>query len=47
MSNWKQYLSSLYFNPKFPASYLAPKKKLYQIVNSQGKYKISRHRMRK
>ena len=46
MSNWKQYLSSLYFNPKFPASYLGPEK-LYQIVKSQGKYKIGRHRIRK
>ena len=46
MSNWKQYLSSLYFNPKFPASYLGPEK-LYQIVKSKGKYKIGRHRIRK
>ena len=46
MSNWKQYLSSLYINPKFPDSYLGPEK-LYQIVRSQGKYKIGRHRIRK
>ena len=46
MSNWKQYLSSLYFNPKFPASYLGPEKR-YQIVKSQDKYKIGRHRIRK
>ena len=45
MSNWKQYLSSLYFNPKSPASYLGPEK-LYQIVKSQGKYKIGRKRIR-
>ena len=46
MSNWKQHLSSLYFNSKIPASYLGPEK-LYQIVKSQGKYKIDRHRIRK
>ena len=46
MSNWKQHLSSLYFNPKFPACYLGPEK-LFQIVKSQGKYKIGRHRIRK
>ena len=45
MNDWKQYLSSLYFNPKSPASYLGPEK-LYQFVKSQGKYKIGRHRIR-
>lgn len=46
MTDWKQYLSSLYFNPKSPASYLGPEK-LFQIVKSQGQYKIGRHRIRK
>lgn len=46
MTDWRQYLSSLYFNPKSPASYLGPEK-LYQIVKSQGQYKIGRHRIRK
>ena len=45
MTDWKQYLSSLYFNPKSPASYLGPEK-LYQFVKSQGKFKIGRHRIR-
>ena len=45
MTDWKQYLSSLYFNPKSTASYLGPEK-LYQFVKSQGKYKIGRHRIR-
>ena len=45
MTDWKQYLSSLYFNPNSPASYLGPEK-LYQFVKSQGKYKIGRHRVR-
>ena len=30
MTNWKEYLSSLYFNPKLPSSYLGPEK-LYGI----------------
>ena len=46
MTDWKQYLSSLYFNPKSPASYLGPEK-LYQFVKSEGKFKIGRHRIRK
>ena len=46
MTNWKEYLSSLYFNPKVPSSYLGPQK-LYQLVKSQAKLKIGRHRMHK
>ena len=46
MKNWKEYLSSLYFNPKLPSSYLGPEK-LYQLVKSQAKFKIGRHRIRK
>ena len=46
MTDWKEYLSSLYFNPKLPSSYLGPEK-LYQIVKSHGRFKIGRHRIRK
>ena len=46
MTDWKEYLSSLYFNPKLPSSYLGPIK-LYQIVKSQGQFKIGRHCIRK
>ena len=46
MTNWKEYLSSLYFNPKLPSSYLGPEK-LYQLVKSQAKFKIGRHGIRK
>ena len=46
MSDWKTYLSTLYFDPKSPASYLGPEK-LYQYVKAKGKYKIGRHRIRK
>ena len=42
---WKEYLSTLYFDPKSPASYLGPEK-LYQYVKSEGKVKIGRHRIR-
>ena len=46
MSDWKTYLSTLYFDPKSPASYLGPEK-LYQYVKGQGQYTIGRHRIRK
>lgn len=46
MIDWKEYLSSLYFDSKSPASYLGPEK-LYQFVKSLGKLKIGRHRIRK
>ena len=46
MPNWKEYLSSLYFNPQSPGSFLGPEK-LYQLVKSEGKYKIGRYRIRK
>ena len=45
MTDWKEYLSSLYFNPKLPSSYLGPEK-LYQFVKSQGRFKIGRQRIR-
>ena len=40
MTDWKEYLSSLYFNPKLPSSYLGPEK-LYQFVKSQGRFKMA------
>ena len=46
LTDWKLYLSSLYFNPKLPSSYLGPEK-LYQIVKSYGGFKIGRHRISK
>ncbi|XP_053391513.1 uncharacterized protein LOC128554280 [Mercenaria mercenaria] len=46
MSNWKQYLSSLYFDPNCPVSF-AGVEKVYQYIKSQGKYKIGRPRIRK
>jgi hypothetical protein len=46
MSDWKSYLSLIYFNPKSPASYAGPGK-LYRYVKSDGKFKIGMHRIRK
>ena len=46
MADWKQYLSSLYFDPKSPAAYQGPEK-IYRLVKSQDKFKIGRHRIRK
>ena len=41
MANWKQYLTSIYFDVKHPASYAGPEK-LYKIVVKEGKFKIGR-----
>ena len=46
MSDWKSYLSLIYFNPKSPASYAGPGK-LYRYVKADGKFKIGMHRIRK
>ena len=46
MSDWQQYLSSLYFDFKSPASFGGPEK-LYQHIKDEGKYKIGRHRIRR
>ena len=45
MANWKQYLSSIYFDAKHPASYAGPDK-LYKIVSQEGKFKLGRHRIK-
>ena len=41
MSDWKQYLSSLYFNPKSPSSTYDLKEQ-YQTLKSQGNFEIGR-----
>ncbi len=45
MTDWKQYLDSIYFDPRNPASY-AGIEKLYKHVKSEGKHKIDRHNIR-
>ncbi|XP_041376897.1 uncharacterized protein LOC121389368 [Gigantopelta aegis] len=39
MSQWEQYLESLYYDAKHPGSYAGPVK-LYQAVKAEGKFKI-------
>lgn len=46
MADWKQYLPSLYFDLKSLAADREPEN-MYQIVKSQDKFKIGRHRIRK
>lgn len=45
MTDWKDYLESIYYEPGHPASYSGPTK-LYQWVKSNGKYKIGQNRIR-
>jgi hypothetical protein len=46
MADWGNYLSSIYFDPKHPASFSGPTK-VYDAVKSEGKYTICRYRVRK
>ena len=46
MSEWKEYLASIYYNVKHPGSYAGPDK-LYQAVKKEGKFKIGKYRIRK
>ena len=42
----ENYLKNIYYNPSKPASFLGPDK-LYQFVKKDGKYMISKYRIRK
>ncbi len=46
MTDWKEYLASIYFNTKHPASYAGPEK-LYKTVKEEGKFNIGRHRIKR
>jgi len=46
MSEWENYLKEIYFDPARPASLSGPDK-LYQFVKKEGKYIISKHKIRK
>ena len=46
MTDWKEYLATIYFDVKHPASYAGPDK-LYKIVKKEGKHKIGKYRIRK
>lgn len=41
MSDWENYLTSIYFDPKHPAS-LSASDKLYNAIKSDGKYQIEK-----
>ena len=40
------YLEKLYFNPSHPSALTGPEK-LYQIAKKEGKFKISRNKIKK
>ena len=44
--SWENYLKNIYYNPSNPASLSGPDK-LYQFVKKDGKYIISKYRIRK
>ena len=43
---FENYLKNIYYNPSNPASFSGPDK-LYQFVKKDGKYMISKYRIRK
>ena len=43
---FENYLKNIYYNPSNPASFSGPDK-LYQFVKKNGKYMISKYRIRK
>ena len=45
MSRWEDYLKTIYYDPKHPASFAGPQK-LYKVVKEEGKYNIGMHRIR-
>lgn len=46
MVNWEDYLKDIYFNPAKPASFSGPNK-LFRFVQKDGKYTISKYKIRK
>ena len=44
MADWKEYLSSIYYDAKHPGSY-AGSSKLHKIVSKEGKFKIGKHKI--
>ena len=43
--SYKQYLEDIYFNPSHPAALTSPEK-LYKVVKKEGKYNISRNKIK-
>lgn len=46
MTPWKEYLKSVYFDPSKPSSFTSPNK-LFDYVKKDGKFDISKYRIRK
>lgn len=46
MSDWEDYLKQIYYDPSKPASFSGPDK-LYNFVKKDGKYTISKYKIRK
>ena len=46
MEDWKDYLATIYFDPRHPGSFAGPEK-LFKVVRSEGKFGIGRHRIRR
>lgn len=46
MDRWEQYLSSIYHDPSSPASFAGPDK-LYRFVRQEGKFVLSKYKIRK
>ena len=45
MADWKEYLSSIYYDTNHPASYAGPQK-LHKVVASEGKFKLGKRRIK-
>jgi hypothetical protein len=46
MSTWQKYLKDIYYNPANPASLSGPDK-LFHFVQKDGKYNLSKYKLRK
>ena len=46
MTEWEEYLSTIYYDPAHPASFAGPNK-LFQEVKNEGRFNISLNRIRK
>ena len=44
MTDWKDYLASVYFDPTHPGSFAGPDK-LYEAVKSEGQWKIGKRKI--
>jgi len=46
MASWEQYLKKMYYNPSIPVSFAGPDK-LYRFVRKNGKFVLSKYKIRK